>query len=124
MPHKGATVRKYTTLGERIVKLAGGRQKPIAKALGVSQQTVSKKMRGECAISVSDLEKLAKAYSVGMDYWFHPFDFDDADPSLARAVEKFRRNASPWRDAAVVLADMEPHDAEMAQKILETVAGL
>ena len=115
--------RKYTLLGDRIIKVGGGKQMPIAKALGVSQQTVSKKLRGETAILVSDLEKLATAFGVGMDHWFHPFDFDDSDPDLARAIEKFRVNASAYRDAAVMLATLLPHQAEQARKMMGVLAG-
>ena len=62
---------KYTQYGDRIADLTPGRkQAPIAKALRVSQQTVSKKLRGECVISVPDLERLAKKFGVPMTYFF------------------------------------------------------
>lgn len=54
MPKRG----KYTKLGEALSQF--GTQARIAKLLKVTQQTVSKKLRGECAISVSDLATIAK----------------------------------------------------------------
>ncbi len=52
--------RKYTAVGKRIAQL--GRQVDIAKALGICQQSVSKKLRGDNAILLSDLERLAKKF--------------------------------------------------------------
>jgi transcriptional regulator with XRE-family HTH domain len=57
----------YTLYGERISAL--GRQIVIAKVLGVSQQTVSKKQLGKLAILLSDLEKLSKKFKVPMTYF-------------------------------------------------------
>ncbi|MHC4249678.1 MAG: helix-turn-helix domain-containing protein [Planctomycetota bacterium] len=57
----------YTKYGERISAL--GTQAVIAKALGMSQQTISKKLRGKCAIFVSDLEKLSEKFKVPMTYF-------------------------------------------------------
>ena len=42
----------------------------LADVLGVTQQTISKKLRGETAILVSDLEKLARHYKIHMTYFF------------------------------------------------------
>lgn len=113
-------VRRYTVLGERIVSLAGNRQMPIANALDVSQQTVSKKLRGETAILVSDLEELAPAFGVDMDYWFA---HSNADPELAVAVKRFREDGSPYRDAAWMLAQLSPKQAEQAREIMVALKG-
>ncbi|MHC4202707.1 MAG: helix-turn-helix domain-containing protein [Planctomycetota bacterium] len=70
MPRKKIRkVRLYTRLGGRIAAL-GDRQRALAKVLRVSQQTISKKLRGETAILVTDLEKLARHYKVHMTYFF------------------------------------------------------
>ena len=63
---------KYTPLGKRMAALAKTTnvQIELGKVLGVEQQTISKKLRGECAILVSDLRKLAKRYRVKMTYFF------------------------------------------------------
>ncbi len=70
MARKKKRKRKcYTRLGERIAALAR-RQWELGDVLGVSQQTISKKLRGETAILVADLEKLARHYKVHMAYFF------------------------------------------------------
>jgi len=62
--------REYTKLGERIASLAKN-QRELGRVLRVSQQTISKKLRGGCAILVSDLETIALHYGVKMA-WFFP----------------------------------------------------
>jgi transcriptional regulator with XRE-family HTH domain len=62
------------------VHAAGGahgraREVELAKALKVSQQTISKKLRGECAISVSDLETLARKFKRHMMWFFQDWKF-------------------------------------------------
>lgn len=69
MPRKKKKVKSYTRLGERIAALAP-RQWQLADVLGVTQQTISHKLRGENAILVSDLEKFARHYKVPMIYFF------------------------------------------------------
>jgi transcriptional regulator with XRE-family HTH domain len=64
---KGHWRGPYTKYGERIAAL--GLQRDLAKVLGVSQQTVSKKLRGDIRLFVSDLEKLSKRYKVPMTYF-------------------------------------------------------
>lgn len=59
--------RKYTAVGKRIATL--GTQVKIAKALGISQQTISKKLRGETAIFLSDLQRLAKKFRVPLCFF-------------------------------------------------------
>ncbi|MHC5054595.1 MAG: helix-turn-helix domain-containing protein [Planctomycetota bacterium] len=67
--------RKYTRIGRRIAEL--GRQVDLAKALGMSQQTVSKKLRGECAILLSDLERLAMKYNLSLTWFFEGYGRKD-----------------------------------------------
>ena len=64
---KGQRRGQYTKYCERIAAL--GIQREIAKVLGISQQTVSKKLRGDIRLFVSDLEKLSKRYKVPMTYF-------------------------------------------------------
>ncbi len=47
--------RAYTEIGKRIVALGENRQKNIARVLGMSLESVSKKLRGRTAILLSDL---------------------------------------------------------------------
>ena len=65
---RGRIIRKYTPMGERIAQF--GKQYELARLLGVSQQTISKKLRGECAILVADLEKLARRLHVPIGAFF------------------------------------------------------
>ena len=67
--------RRYTPLGNRIAEL-GSTQSELIKVLKVGQQTISKKLRGECSISVSDLEKLAKYFKVPMTFFFEAEGLD------------------------------------------------
>ena len=64
-------IRKYNRIGTRLAEL--GRQVDLAKALGISQQTVSKKLRGECAIMLSDLERLAKKFKIPVTWFFEGY---------------------------------------------------
>jgi transcriptional regulator with XRE-family HTH domain len=68
-------VRRYVRIGHRLSEL--GRQVDLAKALGVSQQTISKKLRGECAIMLSDLERLARKFKVSVTWFFEGYKIKD-----------------------------------------------
>ena len=59
--------RPYTKYGDRIAAL--GVQREIAGALGVTQQTVSKKLQGQTVLTVPDLEKLSKKFNLPMTYF-------------------------------------------------------
>jgi transcriptional regulator with XRE-family HTH domain len=72
-------IGKYTAVGLRIAALGVrqadlakvlGLRADLAKVLGLSQQSVSKKMRGEVPVFVSDIQKLAKKYKRPMCYFF------------------------------------------------------
>ena len=73
--------RPYTKYGNRIAAL--GTQREIARAMGVSQQTVSMKLRGESATTFSDLAKLSKHYKVPVTYFFEP---EDMSPAVSNAL--------------------------------------
>jgi transcriptional regulator with XRE-family HTH domain len=75
MAKRKQQVRKYNRIGTRLAEL--GRQVDIAKALGVSQQTVSKKLRGECAIMLADLERLAKKFKISVTWFFEGYEQKD-----------------------------------------------
>jgi len=82
---KRGSNRQYSRLGKRIAAL-GKRQRDIARVLGVSQQTVSKKLLGQTGISVVDLEMLAVHYGVPMTYFF-----EDWTPPKRKLKPKRRR---------------------------------
>ncbi len=112
MARKTRKVRAYTEVGKRIAAL-GKRQQAISRVLGVSQQTVSKKLRGETAIMLSDFETLAKHYKVPMTYFFEE---EPASPELAVALQRVRKKSGALRDAVVVLSGLS---AENVQRVLE-----
>ncbi len=81
--------KTYTEIGNKIAAL-GKRQTDIARVLGVSQQTISKKLRGGCAILVSDLETLSKAYGIPLTYFFEE---EPGDAEFAQALERIKTSA-------------------------------
>ena len=93
-------VRAYTDIGYRIADL-GKRQRQIAKVLRVSQQTVSKKLRGETAILLSDLQKLAAHYKVPLTYFFEE---EGAPAELAAAWERVRSGPVVLKEITVMLS--------------------
>lgn len=95
-------VRVYTQIGKRIAALAG-RQQDIAEVLGVSQQSVSKKLRGDTAILVADLERLAKHFNVPLTYFF---EAGPARPELAKVLERVWKRPGPLQEIAVRLSLM------------------
>ena len=95
-------VRVYTQLGKRIAALAG-RQHGIAEVLGITQQSVSKKLRGATAILVADLERLAKHYNVPLTYFF---EGEPPQPELTAALERVRRRPGPLQELTVRLSLM------------------
>ena len=99
-------VRSYTKIGKRISAL-GKRQRSIALVLGLSQQTVSRKLRGETAILVSDLEKLAEHYKVPITYFFED---ESGRPELAAAWERIRKGRGPARELVVLLDGLSSGD--------------
>jgi transcriptional regulator with XRE-family HTH domain len=102
-------IRAYTAVGKRIASL-GKRQVAIAKALKMSQQTVSKKLRGECAILLADLEKLAKHYKVPVTYFFEP---EELSPAVSKALGAISNKPGPHQDLAKVIGKLSGKAAEM-----------
>jgi transcriptional regulator with XRE-family HTH domain len=111
-------VRAYTEIGKRIASLAKG-QKHIARVLGLSQQSVSRKLRGGSAILLSDLEKLIEAYGVPITYFFED---EPPDPEFAVAVEHIKAEGGPLRDLVVFARQLPPSDQEKLLAIAETLA--
>ena len=107
-------IRAYTAVGKRIASV-GKRQHLIAKALKISQQTVSKKLRGETAILLSDLEKLSKYYKVPVTYFFEP---EEMTPDVTNAMETIRRKAGAHHDLAKAISKLS---GKAAEKLLAKV---
>lgn len=107
-------IRAYTAVGRRIASV-GKRQHAIAKALKISQQTVSKKLRGETAILLSDFEKLSKYYKVPVTFFFEP---EDLSPVVSNALDAIRNKPGPHQDLARAIAKLS---GKAAQKLLAKV---
>ena len=75
MAKRKRLIKNYTRIGHRIAEL--GPQAVVAKALGVSQQTTSKKLRGGCAILLADLERIAKKFKLPMTWFFEGYKGKD-----------------------------------------------
>ena len=111
-------VRAYTKIGKRISTL-GKRQRELARVLQVSQQTISKKLRGETAILLSDFEKLAKHYKVPITYFCEE---DPGRPDLAAACERLRGGPAPLQDLVVMLSSLPAVDVERVLEITRVMA--
>jgi transcriptional regulator with XRE-family HTH domain len=61
--------RQYSRLGKRLAAL-DKRQSDIARVMGISQQSVSKKLRGEIYVTVAEIEMLAAHYGVPITHFF------------------------------------------------------
>jgi transcriptional regulator with XRE-family HTH domain len=89
---KAQRKKLYTTLGARIAALADG-QDELANVLRVSQQSVSKKLRGKVGILVSELERLSAHYRVPMVYFFEENGEEPA--RRPEALAAFERAGQP-----------------------------
>ncbi|MHC4200909.1 MAG: helix-turn-helix domain-containing protein [Planctomycetota bacterium] len=111
-------MRAYTPLGFKIATI-GKRQRELARVLRVSQQTISKKLRGETAIMVSDLEKLGKHYKVPLTYFFEE---ETLGPELTSALARVRRGSAALKDLVVMLGSLSAADIERVLKVARVMA--
>lgn len=95
----------YTALGWRIARLAHN-QEQIATVLGLSQQSVSGKLRGEIAISLEDLVLLAKYFHVSPSYFFLD---ENVSQALLAAWDKLLQGPEELQ-IAVALASELPRE--------------
>ena len=109
------TWRDYTPMGARIAELAGpkGAQQKLAGVLGLSQQTVSKKLRGECPIKLQEIERLADHYKVDLDYFLD----GHGSPAFEKAVSVLRAATGPDRRALAEFAAFA--DGENVRRALQ-----
>ena len=92
----------YTSLGERIAKLAHS-QDEIARVLELTQQSISGKLRGEIAISLEDLRTLSDHYNVPMTYFFMS---QDITPELLNAWDKILAGPEEVQQALVMASSL------------------
>lgn len=77
--------RRYTQLGRKIAGLAKT-QAELSTILGLTQQSVSGKLRGRIAITLRDLETLSGHYDVPMLYFLTP---EEVSLDKVRTLELF-----------------------------------
>ncbi len=88
-----------------MAKLAGN-QGDIAKVLGLTQQSVSGKLRGNIVISLEELKRLAAHYQVPLSYFFLD---QDVAPSMLAAWDRLA--AGPVEvQQALALASQLPRE--------------
>ena len=109
--------RPYTGYGERIAAL--GTQAEIGAAMGVAQQSVSKKLRGGSATTFSELTKLAAHYDLPLTYFF---ENGPCDPDLSSVEEHIRTEPGPLRELAVSVCSLSPTDRALLLDIAELLA--
>ena len=116
-------VKAYTDIGHRIADL-GTRQRKLAKVLRVSQQTVSKKLRGETAILLADFERLAAHYKVPMTFFFEE---KAASAELAAAWERVKGGSDVLKELVVLLSGLPDSTVgrvnELAKFIVQGAKG-
>lgn len=108
----------YTKLGKRMVALSGGQQRALAQVLNISQQSISKKLKGNSAIQVSDLEKLSSHYDVPMSYFFGD---GSMPPELRVACARAEGNDGVFRGMVIELSIMPE---EWLQKIDQFIRAM
>lgn len=113
---------QYTPLGMRITALCG-KQKEIVKMLGVSQQTVSQKLLGENAITIRDIEKLAKGAKVDIHMFFWRLHKKSGAPgkTLLALDEVDDRNEQVLNECVEMLVALEQERLDMAHGLLKTI---
>lgn len=110
--------KAYAEIGRRIADF-GERQRSIAKVLRVSQQTVSKKLRGETAILITDLERLASHYKVPLTYFFEE---EKASVELARAFERVKKGSEAVKDLVMLASRLPRSSVERVLELARLVA--
>jgi len=72
----GIKIKQYTALGKRITALCGNQHR-IAAALGLDRSMVSRKLRGETALTVDELTDIANHFKLPIRTFFAKDDIDD-----------------------------------------------
>jgi transcriptional regulator with XRE-family HTH domain len=115
----GGGFRAYTEIGHRIAALARNLRE-LAGVLGFSPQTVSKKLRGECAIFPSDLESFARHYKVSLHYFF---DEPGYTPELAAGWQRIRRMPPEAHELVCFAAQLPEGDVRELLQIAKALVG-
>jgi transcriptional regulator with XRE-family HTH domain len=118
---RGRGVEAHTTLGRRIALLAED-QRQLARVFGVSQQSVSKKLRGEAVLLVPELERVAAHYRVPMTYFFEEGGDEDElpRPDVSAVCERVKRAPGIYQEIVLLLGKLsQPGARELLRKARE-----
>lgn len=110
--------KTYSPVGARIARLATN-QVQLAGVLERTQQTISKKLRGECEITLRDLKRLAKHYGVGVGYFFGE---QEAPASQNPAMFEFCDQMREWQAANKRTIPSQMKSTDPAIQMLELPA--
>ncbi|MHC5055949.1 MAG: helix-turn-helix domain-containing protein [Planctomycetota bacterium] len=109
--------RNYTCIGRRIAEV-GKRQRDIARVLGVTQQTVSKKLCGATVILLSDLEKLSAHYRIPLTYFFEE---TARSSELSLAIARIDRGSDALQRLAIRLSRIPEDLTRPIEKYLHSL---
>ena len=120
---KAQKKKLYTRLGTRIAALAEG-QDELADVLDMSQQSVSKKLRGKVGILVSELERLSAHYRVPMVYFFGENGKELVrGPEVLAAFERAKRGGA-LQEMVVLLSELPSSTVkELLAKVKASLRG-
>ena len=107
----------YTPLGKKIARLSRN-QVELSKVLSLTQQSVSGKLNGRIAVTLSDLEQLATRYDVPVVYFMSP---EAVTVDLARAWVRIM-NGPPEMHRVLEIASAFP--APFARQLLRSVEAM
>lgn len=93
---------KYPALGKKIARLARS-QIEIARLLGLTQQSISGKLRGQIAISIEDLRRIAEQYKVPLTFFFAP---EGVSAKTLESVERMVHCSPALREAIMIASDL------------------
>ena len=107
----------YTDVGKRIAALAKD-QTELGRILGVSKQSISLKLRGENALFVSDLEKLASHYGVPLTYFVED---PHKSPELTPCWKRLRRMSPEAHEIVCIASKLPAPDVRKLTKFVKVI---
>ena len=110
----------YTPIGKKIADLAKN-QVEIGKVLGLTQQSVSGKLRGSIALSIADLEQLSIHYKVNIIYFFLP---EDCAQLVTQTIGKLVQRDKYTRTLINNMLSMPDYMVRYMASTFQAVSGL
>lgn len=107
--------KQYTAVGRKISSIFKN-QRDLSEVLGLTQQSISGKLRGATAISVADLEKISEFTGYPVAWFFMPDHID------AKAVRAFTTSTDFSRLVVSQLQELPADLHGVASKMIEMLA--